>query len=242
MKTASAAVLIPTYNEAGNIRELLDEVLHLFDEEGVEGFIMIIDDGSPDGTAGIVAEYAARDGRVRLLNRGRKMGIGSAYRDGFRLLLGGETGVEVAVTMDADRSHGPEIMLELLRKISEGYDVVIASRYVRGGRWSAGFVRKIISRGANILARLATGLGVRDLTSGYRAYRVEHLKNLDLERLERGYVFQVQVLYELSRYGVKVAEIPLVFRSRAAGASKLTPGEMASFFKWCVKTLLRRLI
>ncbi|HID04717.1 MAG TPA: ribbon-helix-helix protein, CopG family [Aigarchaeota archaeon] len=104
------------------------------------------------------------------------------------------------------------------------------------------FVRKIISRGANILARLATGLGVRDLTSGYRAYRVEHLKNLDLERLERGYVFQVQVLYELSRYGVKVAEIPLVFRSRAAGASKLTPGEMASFFKWCVKTLLRRLI
>ncbi len=241
IKLPTVAVLIPTYNEAANIRGLLDDILSLFDKVGIEGFVVIIDDGSPDGTAGIVSKYASTDRRVKLLNRGSKMGIGSAYRDGFRLLLGENTQAEVVVTMDADRSHGPDVMLELLKKINEGYDVVIASRYVQGGVWSKGLHRKIVSKGANLLARLSTGLKVRDTTSGYRAYRINVLRNLNLENLEKGYVFQVQVLYELSRHGVKIVEIPLVFRSRAAGSSKLTLGEMVSFFKWCVKTLLRRL-
>ena len=240
MRWPSAIVLVPTYNEAENIREVLDSILKVFDRAGIDGRVIVIDDGSPDGTAGIVEEISKRDSRVSVINRGAKMGLGTAYRDGFKLILENHRDYEAVITMDADRSHNPETILNLLSKINEGYDVAVASRYVKGGGWGAGLLRKIISKGANIIARIATGLKTRDLTSGFRAYKIEALSKLDMENLEKGYVFQVQVLHRLSRKGARVAEVPFLFLNRGGGASKLTIGEMASFLRWCVKAFLKR--
>ena len=240
MRWPSVAVIIPTYNEANNIRDLLNELLSLFDRERIEGKILVVDDGSPDGTADIVREISALDKRVILLNRGAKMGLGTAYRDGFKLILEEVKGSEIIVTMDADGSHTPSIIPRMLGKINEGYDVVIASRYISGGRWAAGRVRKIISRIANILARLSTGIKARDTTSGLRAYRVSTLSRIPLENIEKGYVFQVQILYRLKLIGAKITEIPFTFLSRRKGKSKLSINDMFIFFKWCLRTLYRR--
>ena len=241
MAWPSVAVVIPTYNEAGNIENIIRSILEVFDSNKINGYVVIVDDGSPDGTAEIAKRLAEHDVRVHVINRGRKMGLGSAYREGFTFVIN-NLNVDAIGVMDADGSHEPNLIPSLLSEIKMGKDVAIASRYIKGGRWSAGLYRKIVSKGANIIARIATGVNARDLTSGYRVYRASTLSMTRMDDVEQGYVFQVQMLYKLKQVGASFAEVPLIFRERRAGQSKLSLGEYWRFFKWCLKTLAKRLV
>jgi dolichol-phosphate mannosyltransferase len=232
-------VVVPTYNERESIGSVLEKLLSL-ELGGLNLAVLVVDDGSPDGTAELVKEFSRRDSRVQLINRGRKMGLGSAYFDGFRHALG--LGAGIIVSMDADGSHPPELVPKLVEGVLDGADVVVASRYVSGGRWAAGFRRMVVSRGANLLARVCTGLPLRDLTSGFRAYSKKAIELLTQKEFEKGYVFQVELLYRLSMGGFKLVETPFTFMERIAGRSKLSKAEILFFLKWSLKTLLRRVL
>ncbi|GBC69158.1 Undecaprenyl-phosphate mannosyltransferase [archaeon HR01] len=241
MHDMSLVMVMPTYNEAGNIVHMLESILDVYREKGLRGWILVVDDGSPDGTGRIVEGYAQDHREVILLERGRKLGLGSAYIDGFRYVIS-EMDVDAVGTIDADGSHPPQTIPSMVEALKAGADVVVASRYVKGGRWGTSLRRQIVSRGANILARLATGSKVRDMTSGLRLYRAEALKTIRLEGLEKGYVFQVAILYELLRRGFKAVEVPFTFKPRLGGSSKLGLAEYNAFLGWCLKTLYRRIV
>lgn len=211
-------VVVPTYNEAENIRPLVGKLLAL--ETGVS--VLVVDDGSPDRTGAIAEELAQENpGRVFVLHREGKLGLGTAHRAGFAWAM--DRGYERLVTMDADFSHPPQAIPQMLRKLEEA-EMVIGSRYVRGGRtegWP--LKRKINSRVANFLARLLMGLKPRDCTGAFRAYRVEWLKKIPLEKLRaRGYSAHLEVLYYFQKAGARVAEVPIVFTERQMGRSKIS--------------------
>ncbi|MCS7129584.1 MAG: polyprenol monophosphomannose synthase [Candidatus Caldarchaeum sp.] len=227
-------VVIPTYNEAGTIESIINSILKTSNYE-----VIVVDDGSPDGTAAIVETIAQKDSRVKLINRGRKMGLGSAYQEGFRTAIGSKA--DVVVSMDADGSHPPELIPELVKAVETQADVAIASRYVRGGKWSASRKRMVISRGANTLARLCLGTKLNDMTSGYRAYSSKAVEHILKKDFSKGYVFQVEIIHRLARAGFKIAEIPFVFRERVAGESKLSAAEIARFLFVCLRILASRL-
>jgi len=214
------AVCLPTFNEAENVGAMLDAVLALFDENGIDGSILVIDDASPDGTAEIVDERARDEPRVSVLRRARKEGLGRAYRDGFRRVL--DDGVDVVVQMDCDFSHDPAAIPSLLAGL-DGADFVLGSRYVRGGGvvgWP--LVRQAISKGGCLYARIVLGIPVHDLTGGFKAFRSEVLEYLLGRSIDaRGYGFQVQMTYEAILAGYRVREIPITFRDRVRGASKM---------------------
>lgn len=214
-----ALVIIPTYNEAGNVVRVLERVRAAVPEAEV----LVVDDGSPDGTADL-AEAAAREvGGVHVLRRPGKAGLGSAYRAGFRWGL--ERGAPVLVEMDADLQHDPGALPGLLAPIEAGdADLVIGSRYVPGGtipdwRWH----RRLLSRWGNRYVRIALGLGVRDSTAGFRAYRSDLLAGLDLDRITAdGYGFQIEMAYEAARRGGRIVEVPIHFGERSIGDSKMS--------------------
>jgi glycosyltransferase involved in cell wall biosynthesis len=212
------AVVLPTYNERQNIEEALRRTLATGDAVRV----IVVDDSSPDGTGEIVERLAAESGgRVKLVTRTAKAGLAGAYREGFRRALA--EGADVVVEMDADLSHRPEELPRLL-EAARSHHLVIGSRYVRGGgirNW--GLLRRILSRGGNLYARSLLGFPVRDATSGYRAFRREALEELmgDWTRSE-GYAFQIDLAYRAWRRGFSVAEVPITFEDRHAGASKLS--------------------
>ena len=212
-----AVVVIPTYNEAGSIEKVLERVLAA--DPRVEA--VVVDDGSPDGTAALVRAVAAADERVHLLERGAKQGLGAAYRAGFAWGL--ERGYDAMVEMDADLSHPPERLPALLDGLDRA-DLVIGSRYVRGGRtvnWSP--LRRAISRGGNAYVRLALRLPVHDATAGYRAYRRAVLETLPVEAVQsNGYCFQVEMAHRTWQEGFRVLEIPITFTDRTAGVSKMS--------------------
>lgn len=243
---SEVVVVMPTYNEAENIKKVIPRILQVLGENGIDGYVLVVDDSSPDGTADIAEQIGKETGRVRVLKRAGKFGLGSAYVEGFKYVLDSITRVKYVCEMDADGSHPPETlpnMVFLAEK--EGYDVVIASRYIHGGRWGErSFTRSIISKGANILARISTGINVKDLTSGYRIIRLDILKRVvdKLSRLHSGYVFQVELLYFLHKAGARISEYPLVFKPRMHGRSKLGKKEVISFASWCLKSMLARLI
>lgn len=213
----STWILLPTYNEALNIESFVAEVRGAVPAARV----LIIDDGSPDGTGDIADAIAARDEQVAVLHRARKEGLGPAYIAGFRHAL--EAGAERVVEMDADFSHDPHQLPRLL-EASEGADLVIGSRYVNGGEvenWSA--VRRFISRGGSAYARFVLGLRVRDLTGGFKCFRRGVLEAIDLESVaSKGYAFQVEMTYRAVQAGFEVVEVPITFRDRRAGASKMS--------------------
>ena len=212
-----AVVVIPTYNEAASVEEVLGRVLAA--DPRVEA--LVVDDGSPDGTAALVRAMAAADRRVHLLERGAKQGLGAAYRAGFAWGL--ERGYDAVVEMDADLSHPAERLPALLDGLDRA-DLVIGSRYVPGGRtvnWSP--LRKAVSRGGNAYVRLALGLPVRDATAGYRAYRRAVLEALPVGAMEsNGYCFQVEMAHRAWQEGFRVLEVPIAFTERAAGVSKMS--------------------
>ena len=217
-------VVIPTYNEAENLPALFDALFAL-QLPGLE--LLIVDDNSPDGTAELAHRLGQeRGGGVRVLRRPRKEGLGPAYVAGFEEAL--RLGAEAVVQMDADMSHPPEVLPELLNAL-ERYDVVVASRYIPGGGASEdwGVLRRLISLGGDFYVRLITGLKVKDTKSGFKAYRRESLQALPLRSIRsRGYIFQAEALYLCQRLGLTMTEIPYTFEERAAGRSKMSLGIM----------------
>lgn len=229
-------VVIPTYNEAENISKVVQAVLG----SGLKGLgVLVVDDGSPDGTGDVVRRLSEKNPRIFLHERGEKKGIGSAYYEGFQLAL--RFRPKVVVSMDGDGSHPAGILPKLVDEIFEGAEAAVASRYVSNGKWAAGFSRMVVSRGANLLARVATGVKIKDLTSGYRAYSSRAVHHLLEKPFEKGYVFQVELLYRLTKAGFNVVEVPFVFTRREKGESKLSTKEVLRFFVWCIKILLKRL-
>ncbi|MCL5445610.1 MAG: polyprenol monophosphomannose synthase [Acidimicrobiales bacterium] len=212
-------VIIPTYNESENILKILDKVRETLPDAG----ILVVDDGSPDGTAEIVESYG-RDSsdKVNILKRAAKSGLGSAYRAGFAWGL--EKGFDACVEMDADFSHDPAALPELTEPLSRGYDLSIGSRYIPGGsipNWPRH--RYFLSRGGNIYASILLGLGVADSTAGFRAYSAEILRRLDLDSVRaEGYGFQIEMTYRTKQAGGSIVEIPIRFVDRVAGESKMS--------------------
>jgi dolichol-phosphate mannosyltransferase len=213
----SVLVVVPTYQEAGNILRLLEGIARV----APHCHVLVVDDSSPDGTATLVARAAENDPSLHLMLRARKSGLASAYLDGFRWGL--ERGFEVIVEMDADLSHRPEDLPAILEGASR-YDLSLGSRYIRGGQvsnWSRS--RRFLSRAANTYARVALRIPVRDMTSGFRAFRRDPLQHLVEDGIaSEGYAFQIELVYRASRAGYTIGEIPIVFRERDHGASKLS--------------------
>ncbi|MFI7442616.1 polyprenol monophosphomannose synthase [Nonomuraea indica] len=219
-------VIVPTYNERDNLPLIVERLRAAVPE----AHVLVADDASPDGTGAVADELAAADDHVHVLHRPGKQGLGAAYLAGFRWGL--DKGYDVLVEMDADGSHQPEQLPELLRAVAGGADLAIGSRYVPGGKvvnWPAS--RQLLSRGANVYTRIMLGLGVRDATAGFRAYRAETLEKLDLSDVEsEGYCFQVDLTLRTARQGLRVVEVPITFVERAVGTSKMSRRIMVEAF------------
>ncbi|CRK51133.1 Undecaprenyl-phosphate mannosyltransferase [Rhodococcus sp. RD6.2] len=218
--SSSTLVIIPTYNESENIALIIGR-LHA----AVPGaHVLVADDGSPDGTGDIADKLAAddTDGRIHVMHRTEKNGLGAAYIAGFQWAL--QRDYQVVVEMDADGSHAPEQLHRLLDKIDEGADVVAGSRYVPGGsvvNWPRR--REILSRGGNIYSQLALGVKIKDITGGYRAYRRVVLETLDLGAIESaGYCFQIDMGWRALQAGFTMVEVPITFTEREFGESKMS--------------------
>jgi dolichol-phosphate mannosyltransferase len=216
-------VILPTYNEAENVVQMLDALCAVFDREAIDGHILVVDDGSPDGTADLAAQVGAREPRVEVLRRARKEGIGPAYRAGFRRAL--DRGAARIVEMDCDFSHDPARVPALVAATDHA-DLALGSRYVPGGgvvRW--GPLRRAISRGGCWYARTVLRVGVRDLTGGFKCFRREVLDAIPLERVSAaGYGFQIEMTYRALRLGFRVVEVPITFSERERGSSKMSHG------------------
>ncbi len=213
-----ALVITPTYNE----RETIVEVVHrLFDASGERVDLLVIDDGSPDGTAQVVAKLAAEDSRIHLETRRAKLGLGTAYVMGFKWAIA--RGYDAVVEMDADLSHNPADVPRLLDALQEA-DLVIGSRYVPGGavsNWGRG--RRLLSATGNLYARLWLGFSVKDSTAGFRSYRTSALAKQNLDTiLSEGYAFQIEMTRRFHKAGLRIREIPITFAERVRGNSKMS--------------------
>lgn len=210
-------VAVPTYNEAQSIRKIVGRVRTAVPE----AHVLVIDDGSPDGTGEIADQLAGVDDHVHVMHRTAKEGLGAAYVAGFRWAL--ERGYGTVVEMDADGSHQPEELPRLLAALA-GADLVLGSRYVPGGQvenWPRS--REILSRGGNTYTRLMLGMPLRDATGGYRAFRAGTLRHLDLDEVaSQGYCFQVDLAWRAFRAGLTVVEVPITFVEREEGTSKMS--------------------
>ena len=213
-------VVLPTYNEKENLERVVAGVRHLGHD------VLIVDDASPDGTGKIADRLAAADDGVRVLHRDGKLGIGSAYVDGFRIGLA--EGTELFVEMDADGSHRAQDVEAIVDASRGSRGLGIGSRYMRGGRiegWPAH--RLLLSRGANVYCRALLGLRVRDCTSGFRCYTRELLSQIRLnDVVSQGYSFQIEMVHRTVKLGYPVIEVPIHFEDRIAGASKVSQGEI----------------
>lgn len=244
MRRAEVAVVIPTYNEAGNIGATVRRVIDVATRADLECRVVVVDDNSPDGTSEVVRGLAEELGCVELLVRPRRLGIGSAYVDGFRYALERFRGLKVVVEMDADGSHDAAYLPSLVTPVLSGAaEVAIGSRYVGGGSWEGGQAfRQLISRGANFLTRICTGLRVRDATSGFRAMSSDLLSRCatSLRASSKGYVFQVESLATYVSFGARVVEVPISFKPRSSGKSKLRVRDVVVFAAWNLEFLIRR--
>lgn len=233
-------VVMPTYNERDNLAPMLDRLHAACPDVRV----LVVDDGSPDGTGELADVLAKDDDRVHVLHRTEKVGLGAAYIAGFR--WGMERGYGVLVEMDADGSHAPEDLPGLLATLG-GADLVIGSRYVEGGRvvnWPKR--RELLSRGANTYAKMALGVRIDDITAGFRAFRAEVLRSLDLGAVtSRGYCFQIDLAWRAIKAGFRVVEVPITFTEREFGVSKMDGSVVGEAFlkvlQWGVRHRLAQL-
>jgi dolichol-phosphate mannosyltransferase len=214
---------MPTYNEAENIEPIVAAVVAQL-EGGAEAFrVLIVDDSSPDGTGALADALAARHPAVEVLHRPAREGLAPAYLAGFRRAL--EGGATQVIEMDADFSHNPADLQRLLAAVADGADLVLGSRYVAGGGvedW--GMLRRIVSRGGCAYARRVLGLDVRDLTGGFKCFRREVLEAIELDTVRsHGYCFQIELTQRAIQRGFSVREVPIVFRDRLRGRSKMSP-------------------
>jgi dolichol-phosphate mannosyltransferase len=215
---AGTWVVLPTYDEAQNLEGISAAILAAL--PGCR--LLVVDDASPDGTGDIAGRLAAAEPRISVLHRAGKEGLGKAYMAGFAVALDG--GATRVIQMDADWSHSPDYLPSLVAPLDTGADLVIGSRYTRGGGvrdW--GLLRRIVSRGGSLFARIVLRLGPNDLTGGFKAWRRAALQAVDWERVHSGgYVFQIETTYLASRAGASVAEVPIVFKDREIGTSKMS--------------------
>jgi len=216
-----AVAIVPTYNEAQNIEELCRAIRASAPSVG----ILVVDDASPDGTADLAAALACELGDLRVLRRDDKSGLGGAYRAGMRSAI--DDGAEICIQIDADFSHDPTMIPALVSAVEHGVDLALGSRYVPGGiteNWPAD--RRRLSRWGNRYAAGVLGLAINDATGGYRAYRTTALvEQMDFESVTtEGYGFQIEMTHRLVRAGGSIAEIPITFRDRTAGESKMSQG------------------
>jgi dolichol-phosphate mannosyltransferase len=227
-----AWIILPTYNEAENLEPLVEAVLLAVPDARV----LVVDDSSPDGTGEIADALAARHVAVEVLHRPRKHGLGLAYVNGFAPALA--AGAGRVVEMDADFSHDPRDLPRLLAHADAGADLVLGSRYVDGGGvqdWD--LLRRMISRGGCRYARTVLGVGIRDLTGGFKCFRAGTLEAIDFETVRsEGYAFQVELTYRALARGLRVEEVPITFRERSAGESKMS-ARIALEAMWLVPAL-----
>ena len=216
-------VIVPTYNESENIKALVTQLLAL--PTGI--LVIVVDDNSPDGTGDIADRLAEENpGRIEVIHRAGKLGLGTAYIAGFQRALA--RGAGLICTMDADFSHNPRYIPDMVAKIDQGYDLVIGSRYVPGGGTSGcTFDRKLLSWGANAFARTVLGLRAHDTTAGFRCYRREVLESVQLDEIKAsGYSFLIEMLHRVRRRGWQVGEVPIIFENRRLGTSKISQDEV----------------
>ena len=228
---SQAIMIVPTYNERENLARLVARLRSLPGDVHV----LIVDDNSPDGTGAIADAIAASDESVHVLHREGKLGLGTAYRAGFHYAL--EQGFQYICTMDADFSHSPDSLPDLLDKAASGYDLVIGSRYVTGGEvvGSSG-PRKLVSYSANWLAHTILGVEARDCTAGFRCYRRLVLETIDLDSIfSSGYSFLIEMAFHCQQAGFRIGEVPITFVNRTEGTSKINRREIYKAFY----TLLR---
>jgi glycosyltransferase involved in cell wall biosynthesis len=211
-------VVLPTYNEVDNIEVVLD----LIGQHVPDASVLVVDDGSPDGTADLAEKWGAEHGSVDVMRRAAKSGLGSAYRAGFTWGL--DHGYEILIEMDSDLQHDPAMLPALIHAVEDGADLAIGSRYVPGGalpgwKWS----RRFISQGGNIYAAMVLGLHVRDLTAGFRAYAAPAIAGIALDQVKAdGYGFQIEMAYAVANNGGRIVEVPITFGKRQRGASKMS--------------------
>jgi dolichol-phosphate mannosyltransferase len=216
-------LILPTYNEAENVEPIVDAAGGVLARATAEGFrVLIVDDGSPDGTGQIADRLALQREWLEVLHRSKKSGIGPAYLAGFRHAMA--RGAGFLMEMDSDFSHDPADLARLLAAVHAGADLALGSRYVPGGGvrdW--GLLRRLISEGGSMYARWVLGLRIRDLTGGFKCFRREVLEAIHFEDVRsRGYAFQVELTYRAVRAGFRVVEVPIVFRDRRRGQSKMS--------------------
>ena len=238
----SPLVVLPTYQEAENVRDVLTRVRAAVPD----AHVLVVDDGSPDGTADLAAQVGEELGQIDVLRRTEKSGLGPAYRAGFGWGL--ERGHDVLVEMDADLSHDPDVLPDLILAVTDGgADLAIGSRYIPGGAvpgWPAS--RRMISKIGNRYVGLMLHMPVRDATAGFRAYRASILEKIGLERVRAdGYGFQIEMAYEVSKAGGTIVEIPITFRNRFRGESKMSPNIVAEALvlvtRWGVRDRVNRI-
>ena len=221
MQVPKAVVCLPTYNELEN----LEPMLRALGDKDVR--VLVIDDSSPDGTGELADRLAQELDYVDVLHRETKEGLGPAYLAGFRRAL--SDGAELVLEMDCDFSHDPNDVPRLLAAVEGGADLALGSRYVRGGgvrNW--GLVRRVISAGGSLYARVLLGVKVRDLTGGFKCYRRGVLEAIDLDAIEtKGYAFQIETTYRVLRAGFEVVEVPITFADREVGGSKMSKAIVA---------------
>jgi dolichol-phosphate mannosyltransferase len=221
--TGAAWLILPTYNEAENVEAIVLAAGEVLAGAAPEGFrVLVVDDGSPDGTGEIADRLAEEHDWVGVLHRSEKEGIGPAYLAGFRHAL--DHGAGYVMEMDSDFSHDPADLARLLGAVAAGADLALGSRYVRGGGvtdW--GLLRRFVSEGGSTYARLVLGLHVRDLTGGFKCFRREVLEAIHFDGVRsQGYAFQVELTYRAVRAGFQVIEVPIVFKDRERGQSKMS--------------------
>jgi len=217
MPLKKSLVIIPTYNEMENIPNLIPKILQK--DEGIE--VLIVDDNSPDGTAAFVEEESKLNSRVHLIKRNAKLGLGTAYIEGFKFAL--KNGYDFIFEMDADFSHNPKELINFLREI-ESADLILGSRYKSGVNvvnWP--MKRLLLSYFANVYTRIITGLPVKDATGGFKCFRREVLEAIDLDNVKsNGYAFQIEMTYKAWKKGFRIKEISIIFIDRVKGTSKMS--------------------
>ena len=234
--TPRALIIIPTYNELNNLKALVPAIFEV--EPALH--ILVVDDGSPDGTGALADSLAAEDERVHVIHREGKLGLGTAYVAGFKWALARD--YPLVFEMDADFSHQPKYLPDFLAKAEGGADLVLGSRYIKGGGTEGwGPWRKFLSRGGSLYARTILGLRFRDLTGGFKCFRREVLEAIDLNAVASvGYAFQIALTYRAYRAGFKIVETPIIFPDRTEGESKMSGGIVFEAMSNVIKLRFRR--
>lgn len=235
------AVVIPTYNERDTLPSLIEELVNELKKNTEKFSIVIMDDGSPDGTGKIAENLNKRYGNITVVHRKTKLGLGSAYKDGFRFAID-KFDPDLIVQMDADHSHNPNEIPQMIHRI-HSYDYVVASRHVQGSSITGwGRYRTILHSAAGFLASICGGIKISDPTSGFRIFKKEVLKSVDFSKIKSdGFAFQIELLCLLKRMGFKGSELPTRFINRKEGKSKMGIVEYFKFIKTCLLLLARRI-